>query len=833
MTLVIEQIFNPLIIILIIVSLLNLLMGRITDFDVILAIVIINTIIGCYQEYKSRIAVSSLGEGAPEYIKVIRDKDLREVSTNEIVPGDIVVLFAGDKIPADGHLFDICDLRVDEALLTGESLPVAKNDQSIHGNVVLAEQKNYGFAGTLITSGNAKMIVTATGYKTKFGQIAKSLIEENPPETILERQIKIFTIWIIKIVSFITSIIFFLSIIRHYSFLDSISLATALAVSAIPEGLPALITITLAIGVYNISKRNAIIQDLDAVETLGQINVIATDKTGTLTKNELTLTHAIINEHIYHFTGIGYNPKGTISCENNIVMQNDELKSFIQNGILCNDSALIYETKNSEGWKIIGDPTEGALIVAGEKIGLKHEAIKQQFKKFDEIPFSTKNKYMATLHKTNNDNILIVKGAPEIILSLCSKFPGTSKKKIIEYFENYAKRGYRVLGLATKKVSNSKNKILSSDLKNLEFNGLFLMEDTPRSNVTESIKIAYSAGIRVIMITGDNALTASAIAQQIGLKNADNVISGELLEKIDDRELNTVLDQCNIFARISPMQKLRLVKFLEKKKKIVAVTGDGINDAPSIKSANVGIAMGKKGTAISREAAAMVLTDDRFMTIIAAIEEGRIVYQNIKRILFYLLSTNIGEVLVVGTALILGMALPVSAIQILWINLFTDTFNTFPLLYEPAHNGLMQRPPRESGHTILDKPLIVRMLLVAITMAIIILPLFAYYSKTDLSNAQSFAFAVLTISQLFNVFNSQNLNTSLIKLKWIANPWPMLTVIITMVLTYTTVENPILQKIFKTTGLTSSQWLIVFLLSFSVILVVELHKYFRSDKTKI
>lgn len=835
-----EQIFNPLIIILILVSILNFFTNHILDGIVILSIVIINTTIGFYQEYKSRLAVKSLAKSVPNIIKVIREKEYREIPSTDIVPGDIVILEEGDRVCADGRLFNINDLRVDESALTGESIPVAKVDIALPSETVLSDLKNMAFAGTIVTSGNSHLLATNTGFDTEFGKIAKSLEEEDTPKTTLEIQIELITKIIIKVVLIVIILIFFIAIIRNYGWLDSISISTALAVSAIPEGLPAIITITLAIGVNDLLKKRALIQNLESVETLGQISLIASDKTGTLTENELTVTGLIIGNDEYGLTGNGYNPNGElINLENNSKITPNQLtKSFLKFGLLCNNAKLVYEADQNSGWKIIGDPTEGALIVAGEKLGLEHDILVTQYKKIDEIPFSTKHRLMATLHKKDQDKFLIVKGAPEVIIPKISSEFSNNKKIILkdkehlsEKFEKYANTGYRVLALATKKIQ--KDTISNSDLNNLQFVGFYIMEDVPRKGVVQSIAQAYKAGIRVIMITGDHPSTARAIGQQINLKNSNEVLIGSELVKFSDEELSEKIKSCNIYARIAPLEKLRIVKILQKQKEVVAVTGDGINDAPSIKAANIGIAMGKKGTTVSKEVASLVLLDDHFTTIVTAIKSGRTIYQNIKRVLYYLLSTSLGEIFIIGFALIFGLPLPLTAIQILWINLITDTANAIPLIYEPAHEDLMQRPPRQKNQKFFSSPLLVRMVLVGLTMALACLPLFIYYAKTDVVNARSFAFAVATITQLFNVINAQNFNNSIFKLLWTKNIWPITIASISAIVLYLGIEVSFFQKIFGTVGLTTNQWFIAFLVSFSVILVIEIDKFLSKDKNKI
>lgn len=834
-----EQILNPLILILLAITILNFCFGKFIDGTVILIIVIINTLIGVYQELKSRIEVLSLAKITPEFAQVIRSGSRQKISAQTIVPGDIIYLEQGDKVPADARIIELHDLKVDESILTGESIPVAKILKTYPQDTSLAERKNMVFAGTFVIYGRAKAVVIATGLNSEFGKIAKTIETEDAPETTLQKQIKQFSTWIIKIVFGFSIIIVLISLLRQFSFIDSITIATALAVSAIPEGLPALITITLAMGVYQIAKKNAIMQDLEAVETLGQISCIATDKTGTLTQNQMSAVEVLINFKKYSLTGKGYDPNGFLADpETNKKIELDKISTDFFSAIgLCNDADLIKDknSQNRDFWRINGDPTDGALLVGTIKTGLNINKLKTQYPRLDEIPFSTRQKFMAVLVKRKNDHFLIVKGAPEVILQRSSRtfpsaqfFSKVGKEKIKKQNQEFAQIGYRVLAVAVKKLDATHDKILGQDLKNLHFFGLVAIEDPPRSSAKEALKIANNAGIRVIMITGDNPHTAQAIARQVNFANPENVFTGLEIEKINGSDLTKAIKQSDVYARINPLQKLQIVRNLQKQGYIVASTGDGINDAPAIKSANIGISMGQSGTAVTREVSDMVILDDNFATIITAINQGRSIYQNIQRVIFYLLSTNFGEVLIIGTSLFVGLPLPLTAIQILWINLVTDTICTVPLAQEPAHENLMTIPPRSPKEGLISNLLKIRILVVGLTMLVVTLPVFYLISQKDIILARSIAFAIMAILQIFNVFNARTFHRSIIKLKFWANPWSIYSSLIAIFITYLTINTTFFNHIFQTKPLSFSQWLLSFSLGLVIIVTVEIEKFIRA-----
>lgn len=677
-----KQFASPLIYILLVASLITFLLGEHIDSAVILGVVFANSIIGFIQERKAERALEALSEMMVPEATVIRDGDRKVISSRELVVGDLVLLEAGDRVPADLRLFYIKNFTCDESPLTGESVPVEKiTDPVEKKDVSPGDQKNMAFAGTYIHQGIGRGIVTATGNHTEIGRISESIRESREIKTPLIKKMESFGILLSIAIIAVASFTFLAGIFRELDILETFLASVSLAVAAIPEGLPATLTITLAIGVKAMASRNAIIRSMPSVETLGSATVICSDKTGTLTKNQMTVTKIYTaNERIYSVTGAGYSPEGDFNLEGEKVdpLKDPVLVETLKTGFLCNDASYKDET-------IDGDPTEGALLVSAKKAGKFHDH------RLDVIPFESEMRYMATLHENEEgEKIAYVKGSPEKILEMSQfYFDGESVKdlkaehlaKISEKADEMASMGLRVIGMAYLKMEDGTERIDPSQLEDLVFVGMQGMIDPPREEVKESIKKCKSAGIRVIMITGDHSLTASAIARKLGI-DSEGSITGSDIDKMSDKDMLKAFENVSVFARTSPEHKLRIVKLLQSRGDVVAVTGDGINDAPALKNADIGIAMGLSGTEVAREASDMVLADDNFASIVAAVEEGRDVYSKIQKIIVWLLPTNGGQALIIVLAILLGLTLPLLPVQVLWVNMVTAVCLGIPIAME-------------------------------------------------------------------------------------------------------------------------------------------------------
>lgn len=847
----IEQFTSPLIYILVIVAIITFAIHHYIDTAVILFIVISNGLIGYFQEIKASKSLEKLDSFLTVNTKVLRDDELAQIPAKNLVPGDIVIIEAGLKIPADLRIIESIDLHIEESTLTGESLPSEKNIKTYPENTITADQLNIAHSGTFVTTGRGRGVVVATGLKTEFGQIANSIQHANPPDSPLEKELNDLSKQLIIVILITMVALLFIGLWRKLNVLDMFLTSINLAVSAIPEGLPAVMTITLAMGVRAMAQKKAIIRYLPAVETLGAVTLVATDKTGTLTKDQMSVEKIYMPNIEYEIQSDGYNPEGNISIDAKPInpLTDSNLKRLLTIAALCNDSSLITE---KDEWKIIGDPTEGSLIVVAAKAKLMKAELEEIYPRLDEIPFHTTKRFMATLHKTKKGNLVAIKGASEEVIKFCqdtylsgkkTKLSVVKKQEILAKVRALSAEGYRVLMLA-QKTNHPSDELLHKELNDATFLGLCAMKDSPRREVPRAIQQAHSAGIRVAMITGDHALTAQSVASSIGIVNEpitgqNTVVTGDMISKFNPSQLDELTKYCNIYSRVSPLQKLKLVEQFQKKGHIVAVTGDGINDSAALKQADVGIAMGITGTDISREAASMVLANDNFATIISAIAEGRAIYNNIKRVLLYLLSTNIGEIFVIMFAIIIGFRspenpkefiLPVVAIQILWINLITDGFAVIPLSLEPKHGDIMKQPPRKPNSPILDNVMKWRILLVSITMAIGTLLLFNWeLNHSSLKQAQTVAFLTMIFFQLINMFNCRSLSQSILTNHLFKNFYVLIAFSGAFILSIFAIYLPALQKIFYTTDISFVQWVRAMLVSLTIIIVVELEKWYRNN----
>ncbi|MHA1786521.1 MAG: calcium-translocating P-type ATPase, SERCA-type [Candidatus Helarchaeota archaeon] len=841
---------------------------------VILAIIIVNAIIGVKQEYSSEKSLEALKKMAAPKATVIRDNEQMEIWGRELVPGDIVVLNTGDKVPADLRIIESINLKIEEAALTGESVPTKKiSDPIPDPNVSLNERKNMAYASTIVTYGRGKAVVTSTGMNTEIGRIAEMIQSVEEKKTPLQKKLEILGKNLGKIIIIICTIVFVTAILREYLslkvltptiILDLFTAAVGLAVAAVPEGLPAIVTVCLSLGVTRMVAKHAIIRKLPAVETLGCATVICSDKTGTLTQNEMTVKKIFLTDKKeIEVTGIGYAPEGDFLADGKKILlkSNSDLNLLLEIGALCNDAIL---TKNkhegSEKWKIIGDPTEGALLTDAAKAGLWKEKLEEKYPRIGEIPFDSGRKRMGTIHEKKNKILLYVKGAPESVLEQSSymhkngaKIPLSQQEKeeFLKINSNMAKNALRVLGYAYKEIDPKLKEYDESIETDLIFVGMSGMIDPPREEVKEALKKARSAGMKAKMITGDNKETAIAIGKELGFAEGKIIgLTGSELNKMSDDELYEKVEDISIYARSSPEHKVRICTALQRRNHVVAMTGDGVNDAPALKNAEIGIAMGITGTDVSKEASDMILTDDNFATIVEAIEEGRGIYDNIGKFLFYLLSSNTGEILTMFFSIIIGFidpatgmyVIPLSAITILWINLVTDGLPATALSVDPPDPDLMKRPPRDPNEGVFPIRNLINMMIVGVNMAIGTIMIFWVYLNwgqiidphIKLNDvyilASTMAFTVLVFYQLYNVFMCRSHTKSFFRLGS-SNKSLIVAVIVSILLQLIVIYIPGLTIAFHTIPLSFIDWLIVIGVSATIVPTVEIYKIFLRKKS--
>jgi len=892
-----EEFKDLMVIILIIAAALALIAGEKTDGTVIMFVVILNAIIGFVQKYKAEKAVEALRKMIAPRARVLRNGKEEQIDAKDLVPGDILILGEGDSITADAILFEANELEAQESTLTGESMPVSKLTHDIETTKGLAaEKENIVFMGTNITHGSGKAIVIGTGMNTEMGKIATLTTETTKDKSPLEKELFRIGIFVGKLSLMISGVLLAVGyFIQGKTFIETLLFATSVAVAAVPEGLPATITIALAIGVQRLAKKNAIVKQLSASETLGSTTVICSDKTGTLTKNEMTVKEIYFNDHEASVHGIGYKPTGYINIQKggkdlisigkenrlyedyeitkqdllSVKEKNAELfraiEHFMTGAALCNNASL---TNKNKKWQILGDPTEGALLTMVTKCGFEIEKLKQDNEKVFEISFDGARKRMTVITKTKDGKYYAyTKGAPDSIIETsnrCMKntetadFTQQEKDKFLKKNEEMASRALRVLGIAYRELTPAeiaefqKTKTFKKEdiEKDLIFLGLTGMIDPPRDEVKDAVLTAKKAHIRIYIITGDHGLTAEAIAKQLNIISDDiehKIITGIELNNMSDEYLKKNLSNKKlniIFARVSPEHKLRIVTLLKELKEIVAVTGDGVNDAPALKKADIGIAMGITGTDVSKEAANMVLADDSFSTIVTAIKEGRTIYDNLKKFVFYMFSCNTGELIVVFAAIMFGLPSPLTAVLILAVDLGTDILPALALGVDPSEPGIMKAPPRDPDEKIMNRSFVTRfayigILIGAVVMGIYILTLYRYgwtwgEPLTDGNlihlKASSAAFALLIIIQMVQAFNARSDKYSIFKIGFFSNKYLLGAIIISIVLTFAMVENSFFQHYLKTTSLTLEDWGIVLLASTSIFITEEIRKYFVRKK---
>lgn len=831
---ILDQFKDFMVLILIIASVLSIILGEIVDGGVIIGIVILNAILGVVQENKASNALNALKAMAAPKAKVIRNGIIQSIDSPEIVPGDIVLLEAGDYVAADLVLIESINLKIDESALTGESVAVDKDAGDIPSeNAPLADRKNCAYMSTIVTYGRGKGIVVGTGMSTEIGKIADMLNEAEEGQTPLQKKMASFgkTLGIVCLI--VCAVIFGLGLLRGEDILEVFLTAVSLAVAAIPEGLPAVLVVVLAMGMQRMIKRHAIMKRLSAVETLGSTTVICSDKTGTLTQNKMTVVKVYDGEEEWEVTGTGYKVEGSISHSNKDMSVIDML---LKTAVLCNDARIKDES-------VIGDPTEGALIVLGAKGGYDREELNNKYPRLQEFPFDSDRKLMSTQHLIDGKYIMLTKGAPDMILSRCTHIsvngqvrPITDedKSRLNKINNDYAKQALRVLGYAYKEVS--KEATLTQEENDLIFCGLTGMIDPPRTEVKEAIKVCKKAGIRVVMITGDHITTASAIAKELGIiESDDQAMEGHDIDKYDEQAFIQLVPNINVFARVSPEHKVKIVQAIKANGEIVAMTGDGVNDAPALKKADIGIAMGITGTDVSKEAADMVLTDDNFTSIVDAVEEGRIIYGNIRKFVGFLLSCNIGEILLVFVAILCGWPVPLVPIQLLWINLLTDSFPAFALGLEAGEKGMMEKKPRDPNEPLVDRFMRIAIIFQSIGLAVAALGSYrlGFIMAGDVSEdsallvARTFCFTTLILGEMLRAYSAKSESATIFKMKLFDNKFLNYSVLFSIVLLVIVVYVPFLQGIFNTVALTAVQFAAASALALLPLFAGELSKLLK------
>jgi len=836
-----SQFTSLLVVILIVSSLISLFIGEYVEAVAIIIIVLLAGFLGFFQEFQAGKAIEALKRLAAPTAMVVRGGMEKEIPAREVVPGDIIVLKTGHLVPADSRLVEAVNLRMDEAALTGESMAVEKHGEPLdRGDALPGDRQNMVFVGTMVTYGRGRAVVTATGMKTEFGKIAGLLSDTEHERTPLQKNLDTLGKWLGVFSILLAALTAILGIFRGHQIMEMFIWGVALAVAVIPEALPAVVTISLAIGIRRLVKRNVLIRKLPAVETLGAITVICSDKTGTLTQDEMTVRALYCEGREYEVTGVGYAPEGEILMGGARVdpVALEPVISALKAGALCNDTAL-KEVKGE--WVITGDPTEGALVVLARKAGIDPDALRHEHPRVQEIPFSSERKQMTTVHSTAHGLAAYSKGACEAVLQRCSRMvregmevPLTDEMKdqITQQATAMADRALRVLALAYRNIAPD-DALLEKAEADLVFLALVGMSDPPRPEAREAIACCRRAGIRPVMITGDHRSTAVAVAGELGLLERGGVITGTELSALREEEFREKVHTIEVYAPISPEHKLRIVDALMKKGEIVAMTGDGVNDAPALKKAHIGVAMGITGTDVSKEAADMLLTDDNFASIVAAVEEGRNIFENIRKYLIFLLSGNIGTVVAMVVALLAALPLPLVAVQILFINLIMDGLVAIALGVDPSQPGIMTRAPRKVKEGVLNTSASLYIIIMGCWIALVSMGpfLWALQAGTGTGRATSIFFATLIFARIFNGFNCRSQDKSLFALGVSGNSWLWLSSLGSVVLTLLVLYLKPFHTPFETVPLCFNDWLVVLPAAFSTFVVVELWKLAKGLKT--
>ncbi|NLY67312.1 MAG: calcium-translocating P-type ATPase, SERCA-type [Tissierellia bacterium] len=836
----INQFNDFLVLILIGAAIFSTFIGEIRDSIVILFIVVINALLGVYQEGKAEKALEALREMTSPTAKVIRNGYLDVIPTSSLVPGDLVVLEAGDIVPADIRLIECSNLKVDEASLTGESVPVDKNSEVFYENdVPLGDRQNVVYMGTTITYGRGRGIVVNTGHDTEIGKIAEKIQAYDEEMTPLQKKLNELGKYLGTITILICIVVFGVGIFQGRKTMEMFMVAVSLAVAAIPEGLPAIVTIVLALGMNKMVKRNAIVKKLSAVETLGSTTVICSDKTGTLTQNEMTITRIFASNKIYKVTGVGFEPRGEILLDDNKVSVKDnlDLEMLLTIGVLANDANI---NRVNGSFKVVGDPTEGALIALGYKGKIFKKEMNEKYPRIEEIPFESERKMMTTFHKNYipGEIVSFTKGAPDIVIDRCKyiRINGEIKllndelkRKILEVNNSFAKDALRVLALAYREFNSLPKDLSSNNIENdMIFVGLVGMIDPPRPEAKDAILKCKEAGIKTIMITGDYKETAFAISKELGIANSMNeVITGQELDEISDIQLKEVVKNTTVYARVTPEHKLRIVSALKANGEIVAMTGDGVNDSMALKKADIGISMGITGTDVAKNTAEVILTDDNFASIAAAVEEGRIIFSNIRKFVFFLLSCNIGEILIVFVSILYNLPVPLIPIQLLWLNLVTDSFPALALGMEKGEDDIMKLKPKAPDSPIIDGYMMVDIIIQSIAIGLTSLLAYAWALKAfpdSLIKARTITFATLITAELLRAYSSRSERHLLFEIGFLSNPTMIYATTLSFLLLLAVIYVPILQQVFHTVTLGFIDWGIVLTFAFFPLLISELYK---------
>ena len=872
-----DQFNNYLVIILIVAALVSLALGEYVDSIAIMVIVVLNAVVGVIQESKAERALEALKKMAAPNAQVIRDGRQTTISGREIVAGDIVLLEAGNYVPADLRLVESVNLKIEEASLTGESLPVEKNAGVVlDSEIPLGDRKNTAFMSTLITYGRGKGLVTGTGMNTQIGLIAEMIQSFEAEDTPLQKKLEHLGKVLGSACLAVCALVFIFGLFRDTHLADALNggfldyltaektvivnlfmTAVSLAIAAVPEGLPAIVTICLALGMQRMIKHNALIRKLPAVETLGCATVICSDKTGTLTQNEMTVVQGWAGGKRFRISGEGYGPNGAFFIGNDpFDPRSDADTSLLLNGaLICNDARL-EETSDEAGqrsWQIVGDPTEGALVVAAAKSGAQRGDLDKAWPRVQEIPFDSERKRMSTIHRIDDTRagallpdaapfMALVKGAPDVILDLCGQWlesgRGVSlnevqRRLILEQNHDMASQALRVLAVAYRPLPENPSNVNPETIeKDLIFVGLLGMIDPPRPEVIDALQVARTAGLKCIMVTGDYKDTAEAIARDIGLLTPGGlVLTGADIEKLSDQELADRADQLTVCCRVSPQHKTRIVDALKSRGHVVAMTGDGVNDAPALKRANIGIAMGVSGSDVAKQTADMVLTDDNFASIVAAVEQGRIIYSNIRKFVYFLLACNVGEILIIFGSMLAGMPIPLRPVQLLWLNLVSDGAPALALGLEKGDPDVMKQPPRSPTEPVINRDMAIGIGVVSVVDALAILGVFylALQRYPDhLAAAQTIAFATLCVSELIRAFTARSERHSVFSIGVFSNRWMVWAVGVSFLLVLTVIYVPFLRPFFDTVPLTVSDWLLMLPFFFASPVAMELIKvYFR------
>jgi Ca2+-transporting ATPase len=798
--------------------------------------VFINTIIGFIQENKANKALSKLRKMVEHKVVVIRDGHEKETLSKNIVPGDVVVLEPGNRVPADIRLIESRDIKINEASLTGESVPTSKKRAKIKVGASLADRNNMAYAGTVVVSGSGRGVVVSTAQDTEIGKISSLVQATKEEKTPLQKRLGSLSKILGIIVVIVSALIVLLGISQGRDFFEMFIVSIAVAVSVIPEGMIVAVTVVLVLGMQQILKRKALVRKLIAAETLGSTTVICTDKTGTLTEGNMQVSHIIIGDDKLNFENNKHNEKNLAK----------DMYHALRISVLCNNAVVENPDNNLENLKLLGLPTEKALLLAGIQAGLDKDGLEKEYERIEELPFSSETKFMVTLHKNVKGYRLFEKGAPERVLEKSIKFhhkgrvkniSNADRKKLIEKYETYTSKGLRLIAVAYKKINSTdiddeKKVNLEEHDKDLVFLGFLALKDPLRPDVAETIEVCRTAGIRPIVITGDHALTAKTIAKEIGFKiTKDSIVTGEILDDTSDKDLEKIVKKANVFARVSPHHKLRIVKALQSQGEVVAMTGDGINDSPALKAADIGVCLGS-GTDIAKETSDIVLLDNNFKVIVSAVRQGRVIFNNIRKVITYLLSDSFSEVILIVGAIIFGLPLPILPAQILWINIVNDGFPSFSLAFEKGEDGLMKQKPISKKEALLNKEMKTIIFIAGIIRDLFYFAIFLYFLKLDLNidYIRTIIFTIVGINSLFYVFSLRSLMKPIWKMNPFTNTYLNFATLASLLLLTVAIYFPPLQGALQTVALSLNDWLLVLGVSLANIVLIEISKFYFIKK---